>query len=86
MILENYNIFEYYIEHERTFLKLKGSQENLSEVYALSTPIKTQMRLKLIRLVEEEKLSTAEAGRIVGIKQTSACRIINSYKKYNRIF
>ena len=31
-------------------------------------------------------MSTAEAGRVVGIKQTSACRIINSYKKKNRIF
>lgn len=31
-------------------------------------------------------MSTAEAGRVVGIKQTSACRIINSYKKHNRIF
>ena len=31
-------------------------------------------------------MSTAEAGRLVGIKQTSACRIINSYKKHNRIF
>ena len=44
------------------------------------------MRIKLISLVEDEKMSTAEAGRIVGIKQTSACRIINSYKKHNRIF
>jgi hypothetical protein len=44
------------------------------------------MRMKLIKLVEEEKMSTAEAGRIVGIKQTSACRIINSYRKHNRIF
>lgn len=31
-------------------------------------------------------MSTAEAGRLVGIKQTSACRIMNSYKKHNRIF
>lgn len=44
------------------------------------------MRLKLIYYVKEENMSTAEAGRIIGIKQTSACRIINSYNKSNRIF
>jgi hypothetical protein len=37
-------------------------------------------------LVDSNKLSTAEAGRKVGIKQTSACRIMKSYYKHNRIF
>jgi hypothetical protein len=37
-------------------------------------------------LVDSNKISTAEAGRKVGIKQTSACRIMKSYYKHNRIF
>jgi transposase len=44
------------------------------------------MRIRLIKLVEEENMSIAEAGRRVGIKQTSACRIYNCYKKNNHIF
>jgi predicted DNA-binding protein (UPF0251 family) len=44
------------------------------------------MRLSLIKLVDEEKLSTAHAARILGIKQTSACRIMKSYHSHNRIF
>jgi predicted DNA-binding protein (UPF0251 family) len=44
------------------------------------------MRIRLIKLVDEDKLSTAEAARIVGIKQTSACRIMKSYHLYRRIF
>jgi predicted DNA-binding protein (UPF0251 family) len=46
----------------------------------------TQMRLKLIKLVDDEGLSITKAGRIVGIKQTTACRIYNCYKKQNHIF
>jgi len=44
------------------------------------------MRLELIHLVTEQNLPTAEAARFVGIKQTSACRIMASYRKHNRIF
>lgn len=44
------------------------------------------MRLRLIKFVDEEKLSTAEAARIIGIKQTSACRIMKSYHYHNKIF
>ena len=44
------------------------------------------MRIKLIELVLEKNISTAKAGRIVGIKQTTACRIINNYTKKNRVF
>lgn len=45
-----------------------------------------KMRLRLIKYVDEEKMSTANAARILGIKQTSACRIMRSYHKYNTIF
>jgi hypothetical protein len=45
-----------------------------------------QVRLRLIQLVDEEQLPTAEAARILGVKQTSACRIMKSYHQHNRIF
>lgn len=44
------------------------------------------MRLKLIYNVNEQQMSTAHAGRLIGIKQTSASRIINTYNKNNRVF
>jgi hypothetical protein len=44
------------------------------------------VRLRLIQLVDEEQLPTAEAARILGVKQTSACRIMKSYHCHNRIF
>lgn len=50
--LETYNIFEYNIEHERTFLKLKIVQKNISEIYSIGTFTLTKMRLKLIKLVD----------------------------------
>jgi predicted DNA-binding protein (UPF0251 family) len=44
------------------------------------------MRVELIRLVDEEGLSTAHAARVLGIKQTSACRIMKSYHNHHKIF
>ncbi len=44
------------------------------------------MRLELIRMVDEERMSTAQAARILGIKQTSACRIMRSFHHHHRIF
>lgn len=37
-------------------------------------------------MVDEEGLSTAHAARILGIKQTSACRIMKSYHIHHKIF
>jgi hypothetical protein len=44
------------------------------------------MRLKLIDMVINEQMTTAGAAKIIGIKQTSACRIVHNYFKYNRVF
>lgn len=37
-------------------------------------------------MVDEERMSTAQAARLLGIKQTSACRIMRSYHNHHRIF